>query len=86
MNQDLKYKIEQGQLMTLPKDCKCACHAVPHATVLVHIRPCCGPGSEGWPTQVSERDPYETLTLFGDVKGTQSREKTSLDESADGKP
>ncbi len=55
--------------MTLPKDCKCGCHAAPHA--VFHVHPCCGPGSEGWPHEVvlpSERDQYKIVTLFGDKK------------------
>ena len=50
--------------MTLPKDCKCPCHKAPHA--VVHVHPCCGPGSQGWPPEIvfAERDPYERVTLF----------------------
>jgi hypothetical protein len=50
--------------VTLRKDCQCACHAAPHA--VVHVHPCCGPGSEGWP--LTESDPYEALILFGNNK------------------
>ena len=52
--------------MTLRKECKCACHAAPNAAI--HIHPCCGPGSEGWPHKVvlpNERDPDKIITLFG---------------------
>jgi hypothetical protein len=52
--------------MTLRKDCQCACHAAPNAAV--HVHPCCGPGSEGWPHEAArprERDPYEVLSPFG---------------------
>jgi len=52
--------------VTLRKDCKCGCHAAPNAAV--HIHPCCGPGSEGWPHKVvlpNERDPFKIITLFG---------------------
>jgi hypothetical protein len=55
--------------VTLRKDCKCACHAAPNAAV--HVHPCCGPGSEGWPHDVAlhnQRDPYKAITLFGDEK------------------
>ena len=32
--------------MTLRKDCKCPCHKAKHA--VIHVVPCCGPGSEGY--------------------------------------
>ncbi len=55
--------------MTLRKDCKCTCHVAPHA--VVHVHPCCGSGSDGWPDEVvlpNERDPYKIITLFGNDK------------------
>jgi hypothetical protein len=41
--------------VTLRKDCTGACRAAPNAGM--HVHPCCGPGSEGWP-QVSEGNPH----------------------------
>ena len=67
--------------MTLRKDCKCACHAAPHAAV--HIHPCCGPGSEGWPHKVvlpNERDPYKIITLFGNDKRIKPADTAPTDK------
>jgi hypothetical protein len=51
------------------KHCTCPCHAVPHA--VLHVHPCCDPGSEGWPPEIifAERKPYERITLFPEDKG-----------------
>jgi hypothetical protein len=52
------------------KDCNCACHTAPN--VVIHVHPCCGPGSEGWPNvTVPDRDPYKALSLFGNDKETK---------------
>jgi hypothetical protein len=69
--------------VTLRRDCKCACHAAPQA--VVHVYPCCGPGSEGWPPEVSGRDPYETLTLFGNDKRNKPADVAPSAESGNEK-
>jgi hypothetical protein len=70
--------------VTLRKDCKCACHAAPHA--VVHVHPCCGPGSEGWPPEVTESDPYEALTLFrNDKRNKKPATVAPADKSGDEK-
>jgi hypothetical protein len=46
--------------VTLRKDCKCACHAAPNA--VVHVYPCCGPGSEGWPPERIVRPTWVLVT------------------------
>ena len=67
--------------MTLRKDCKCACHSAPHA--VVHVRPCCGPGSEGWPNvAMPGRDPYKAISLFGNDKKTEPGDEAPPDESS----
>ena len=70
--------------MTFRKDCKCACHAAPHA--VVHVHPCCGPGSEGWPPDVTESDLYEAITLFrNDKRNKKPADVAPADESGDEK-
>lgn len=67
--------------VTLRKDCKCACHATPNAAV-VHVHPCCGPGSEGWPDiALPDEDPYKALSLFGN-KESQSANVSTSDKSS----
>jgi hypothetical protein len=70
--------------VTLRKDCKCACDAAPNA--VVHVHPCCGPGSEGWPHDVvlhNQRDPYKIITLFGGEKpvAASPSDKPRVDKS-----
>ena len=71
--------------MTFRKDCKCACHAAPHA--VVHVHPCCGPGSEGWPPDdvLPDEDPYKTLSLFGNNKQDKPADVSPSDESGSDK-
>jgi len=69
--------------VSLRKDCKCACHASPHA--VIHVHPCCGPGSAGWPPEVTERDPYDALTLFRDNKRKKPGDVAPADESGNEK-
>jgi hypothetical protein len=37
--------IELEKQVTRRKDCTCACHTAHNA--IIHVHPCCGPGSEG---------------------------------------
>ena len=63
------YIIVLGELkVTLPKDCKCPCHVPLVGHEVIHVLPCCGPGSAGWEHESAlpnERDPYKALSLFG---------------------
>ena len=43
------YDLCRSNDLTLRKDCRCACHAAPNA--VIHVHPCCGPGSVGWPPE-----------------------------------
>ena len=63
--------IEWEAEVTLRKDCNCACHTSPNA--VIHVHPCCGPGSAGWPHDavLPNEDPYKALTLFGNDKETK---------------
>jgi hypothetical protein len=65
--------------MTLRKDCKCACDA----TAVVHVHPCCGPGSEGWANIVlPDEDPYKTLSLFWNGNKIKSTDTTQSNKPA----
>jgi hypothetical protein len=67
--------------VTLGKVCNCACHMAPNA--VIHVHPCCGPGSEGWPNvAVPDRDPYRALSLFGNDKETKPAVAAPSDESS----
>ena len=70
VNQDMAgYIIVLGELkVTLPRDCKCPCHDPLVGHKVIHVLPCCGPGSAGWEHESAlpnERDPYKALSLFG---------------------
>jgi hypothetical protein len=67
--------------VTLRKLCNCACHKAPNA--VIHVHPCCGPGSKGWRNVVaSDRDPYKALSLFGNEKETKPADATPSGESS----
>src|SRR5271167_2718886 len=87
VSQDFEvYYLCRNNDVTLRKDCRCACHAATNA--VIHVHPCCGPGSVGWPPEnvlPSEMEPYETLTLFGNDKGNKPADGASADESGDEK-
>jgi hypothetical protein len=67
--------------VTLRNDCKCPCHTAPNA--VIHVHPCCGPGSAGW-TKVTlpDRDSYKALSLFGNDEKTKPADAAPSDKSA----
>jgi len=72
--------------VTLRRDCRCACHAALGA--VVHVYPCCGPGSVGWEhesTLPAESDPYKTLSLFGSDEENKPVDAAPSEESSLGK-
>jgi hypothetical protein len=68
--------------VTLRKDCNCVCHRAPNA--VIHVHPCCGPDSDGWPDAAAPtKDPYKALSLFENDEKTKPADETRGKERLD---